>query len=959
MNKEASTRAIDIPVLTIQANGSNAPGAIYSVSSTVLGGLRLSFPRPSLSEGYRVTGGTFFAYMDTVVDDRGGVCIVGSSLGMLVDHETQASGLQWRSTSFAANTLRPCWDSGVSITCSSSSAFYGSGANIRTDKAPEKPYLYLSLEPVTLTPKSLSPASGGSVYKGFTQRFAWDYEYDNADVYGPVAQSYAVFYYRAPGGTASSIQIDGDRKYIDFDTSLVASTTGMEYSVKIVSNSGASAQSVWTPLTFKATNVALRDLSPRSKVYRGFNVNFTWGINYSVPSGCSGTLRQTSAVLRWRPKGSAKLGGEYNIAGSTAAYTLGGQVLPLGDVEWQVTVNNSSGSSTTSDWISIANTEVAVAIVNMVPISRATVYHGFSVRFSWGISYSLPSGISGNITQTSALLRWRKKGSAELGGQYTIAGAGASYTLDGQALPIGEIEWQLTVTNSTGGSTTSDWVGITNVEVPIVISGMYPAEGARVIKAQTNRFGWTVTAQDADTPGEIVQALAVMRYRVKDGDPITEKTITGTTKYIDFPAGTFAADTLQWQVTVTANTGTAATSDWVSVITKDTLSTPTCVSPVGEIVDDKDGITFAWQHVNETGTAQTAWRLETSINAGAMYTRSAEGEGAADRHAIPRGTFEQGTLLWRVQTRNSDGDWGTPSEPATIIIQRAPETPVITYVEAGPLPTVRWQSADQSAYRLTIGGYDTGWIFGTAKEYRHRDVLLDGTYTVTVTIRTLFELESQPASLQFTIKNTPGAPLQILTAEKPLCAEISWSTAGEYAVYYVLRDGVPIAKTTANVYVDQMAAGKHTYLVRAFDAAGNYTDSPPAVAWSRVPRAAISLLQPISWLQLAVREGAEPPEHSAICGLDKSFVYYYGDEDPEENDGGGLTEEHKFVFAVTRDEFARLFAMRHGTVIYKDLYGDRVIGTMTGIDPTYKRRVPVTFTLRRTKYKERIDYDPV
>lgn len=945
--------------VTIQANGSNSQEAIYVVSSMDLRKLELSFPAPQLSSGHRVTGIELYVYMDTSVDDRGGNCYVGSSCGQLVLNETTSSPLQWRKAVCDAEDIPWVLQNGVFISCTSSSAFYGSSAGIRTDKANEKPYLVLTLAPVTLTPKSLSPAGGNSVYKGFIQRFSWDYEYDATNVYGPVTQSYAEFYYRAPGGAASSIRVDGDQKHIDFDTSLVPSNTAMEYSVKIVSGSGASAQSAWVPLTLKSTNVSLRDLAPRSKVYRGFGVNFGWGIGYTVPSGCSGTLRQTSAVLRWRPKGSSTLGGEYNIAGAQAAYTLGGQVLPLGDVEWQVTVNNSSGGSTTSDWISITNAEVAVSIVDMVPISRANVYHGFSVRFSWGISYALPSGVSGNISQTSAVLRWRKKGSADLGGQYAVQGAASAYTIDGQVLPIGEVEWQLTVNNSTGGSTTSSWVGITNVEVPIAISGMYPAEGARVIKAQTNRFGWTVTAEASDAPGEIVQTRAVLRYRVEDGAPVTEKTVTGAAKYIDFPAGTFTADMLQWQVTVTANTGTTATSDWVSVITKDTLSTPTCVSPVGEIVDDKNGITFVWQHVNETGTAQTAWRLETSIDAGSHYTRLAEGEGAADSHATAKGTFEQGTLLWRVQTRNSDGDWGTVSEPATIIIQRAPETPVITYVDALPLPTVRWQSADQSAYRLTIGDYDTGWVFGTAKEYRHRDVLPDGTYTVTVTIRTLFELESQPASLQFAIKNTPGAPVEIKTAELPLCVEISWSTQDGYTAYYVLRDGVPIAKTNATTYTDQLAAGKHTYQVRAFAADGNYTDSAAAVAWSRVPRAAISLLQPIGWLQLAVREGTEPPEHSATCGLDKSFVYYYGDEDPEENDGGGLTEEHKFVFAVTREEYARLFAMRHGTVIYKDLYGDRVIGTITGIDPNFKRRVPVTFTVRRTKYEERIDYDPI
>ena len=66
--------------------------------------------------------------------------------------------------------------------------------------------------------------------------------------------------------------------------------------------------------------------------------------------------------------------------------------------------------------------------------------------------------------------------------------------------------------------------------------------------------------------------------------------------YYDFPANTFTEDDIEWQVTVIANTGTSGTSEWIHVNTQDALSTPVCVSPVGTVVKDTQGITFVWRH---------------------------------------------------------------------------------------------------------------------------------------------------------------------------------------------------------------------------------------------------------------------------------------------------------------------------------------------------------------------------
>ena len=95
---------------------------------------------------------------------------------------------------------------------------------------------------------------------------------------------------------------------------------------------------------------------------------------------------------------------------------------------------------------------------------------------------------------------------------------------------------------------------------------------------------------------------------------------------------------------MTANTGAAGTSEWIHVNTQDALSTPVCVSPVGTIVEDTQGVTFVWRHEISTGTAQTAYELQTSSNMGGQYTTLSTAETDASSFATPAGQFAQGTL---------------------------------------------------------------------------------------------------------------------------------------------------------------------------------------------------------------------------------------------------------------------------------------------------------------------------
>ena len=80
---------------------------------------------------------------------------------------------------------------------------------------------------------------------------------------------------------------------------------------------------------------------------------------------------------------------------------------------------------------------------------------------------------------------------------------------------------------------------------------------------------------------------------------------------------------------------------------------------MGAIVEDTQGVTFVWRHEISTGTAQTAYELQPSSNMGGQYTTLSTAETDASSFATPAGQFAQGTLMWRVRTKNGDGVWGS------------------------------------------------------------------------------------------------------------------------------------------------------------------------------------------------------------------------------------------------------------------------------------------------------------
>lgn len=358
-----------------------------------------------------------------------------------------------------------------------------------------------------------------------------------------------------------------------------------------------------------------------------------------------------------------------------------------------------------------------------------------------------------------------------------------------------------------------------------VIRGAAPASGY-VPKAAASVFSWQVVPSGVSLE-EVKAANTTFRWRA--GSSGTIHTIAcGTAQSVTVPAGTFTADEIQWSISVALNTGETVESSWYTLSTVEALSTAAPISPAGIVIDGSVVNRLSWQHIISTGTAQTKADLQLSTDS-STWADLATVEGADTYWDAPADTFTAGTKYWRVRTYNTDGNAGEWSAAAEFIAINAPSTPAITIKSTAPRPAIAWQTSEQQAYQLELStGYQSGTVYGVAKEWTSPVYLSDGEYTVRVRVQNQYGLWSDWGDAALPVTNAPGEAIT-LTVMAEQAATLSWQTAGSYDFFVVERDGIPIAKVTGSRYTDLTSIGTVRYRVRGCYAdSANYGLSPAA-----------------------------------------------------------------------------------------------------------------------------------
>ena len=113
---------------------------------------------------------------------------------------------------------------------------------------------------------------------------------------------------------------------------------------------------------------------------------------------------------------------------------------------------------------------------------------------------------------------------------------------------------------------------------------LYPADGSVVVSGMDQRFSWA-TEQSANTATELTQTSATFQWKKPSDVSWTDVMVSGNTKYVTIPAGTFTGGKIEWRVVMTDVTGHTRTSSTMTAYTTATLSCSAAVYG-SEIVDD-------------------------------------------------------------------------------------------------------------------------------------------------------------------------------------------------------------------------------------------------------------------------------------------------------------------------------------------------------------------------------------
>lgn len=441
----------------------------------------------------------------------------------------------------------------------------------------------------------------------------------------------------------------------------------------------------------------------------------------------------------------------------------------------------------------------------------------------------------------SVKLRLRAKGATA----YTEVdfGTETSKAVAGNLLPEGAFEYQFSVTDTLGGTSTSDWVELSTY-VSITTSRS-PADGAFLDRTKPQLFSWTTV--DGAT-------ITKLRLRAKDAAEYTEYAVANSADGYTLAANVMTSGKYEWAVVGNDQYGNSWVTAWRTIDTTDAVSSAAPVSPIGTIVDNDNPVAFAWQHIISTGSAQTKADLQKSTD-GETWTDLVTVTGAETETVIAAGTLASGTWWWRVRTYNLDGVAGKWSSAAQFVAIGSPSAPKLTVKDTSPKPVIEWQTTEQEAYELTLDG-ETTTAYGAAKRWQSPKYLTDGAHLVSVRVQNSYGRWSAPGTVELTITNTPGGGIQLTAQGKGAAVQLAWN-AGGYDYYLVYRDDVAIARVTAAEYLDYLSCGLCTYKVRGcYTESNNYGISDPVIVevYPRCPVIIDVETRAALWLELSEQQ---------------------------------------------------------------------------------------------------------
>ena len=382
--------------------------------------------------------------------------------------------------------------------------------------------------------------------------------------------------------------------------------------------------------------------------------------------------------------------------------------------------------------------------------------------------------------------------------------------------------------------------------------------------------------------------------------------------------------------------------------------TATATKPKNTYAGSRETVRFEWTYESENSIPQKKYELQYKDASHTEWTELQTGETANTYADIPPNTLVAGTVYWRVRCTNIYDAVSAWSTEVSFTAQGKPSTPTVS-ATASPRPVITWTGEGQLAYQIKIDNTVLHTAYSTDGQYKVKEYLADGAHIAAVRIQNEYGLWSDWGTAEFTVANTPGAPITLFAAggEK---AALAW-TETDHKTYYIYRDDIPIAKTTAHTYSDQMAIGTHKYKVRGV-AGDNYSMSNEVTVTLSVDAPEIAALGEMQWLRLEYSTAQNSPL-GVSAYQDVAYQFYAGRRYPVAETSQQITKIYSFNAAFNDAAQAAAFEGLLGkTVIYRDQHGCLCTGPLMGFELSADQFFRAfSCSIQQTDNNERIEND--
>lgn len=190
------------------------------------------------------------------------------------------------------------------------------------------------------------------------------------------------------------------------------------------------------------------------------------------------------------------------------------------------------------------------------------------------------------------------------------------------------------------------------------------------------------------------------------------------------------------------------------------------------------------------------------------------------------------------------------------------------------------------------------------------------------------------------------------------------------AVFYVLRDGVPVARLESiQEWTDYLEVGTHRYIIRGIDRYDNYSDSNEVTVTILVKYATIAAVSaPGNYISLIMRRN-ERPQESHNYTVQYTETQFEGRRFPVYSHTGQRRSDMPLAYSTrTLQEQAALFPLidQGEPLVFRDQYNNRIIGIVPDLGKSFQGRffnqlfdafVDFDISISQCDYKEIVDYD--